>query len=124
MARFLMRERRALIVGPGLFGDLAESSPPLVSEVDAVGAVALSCSLQPDVVVVDASATHDLVRLVAGIRDVSTETSVIVVGEPWTDGELTRAIAAGASGFVGRHDPMLPLLGTLIGARPPLGACA
>jgi len=123
MARFLMRERRALIVGSGLFGDLAESSPTLVSEVDAVGAVALSRSLQPDVVIVDAG-TRDLVRLVAAIRHVSTDSSVIVVGEAPTESELMRAIAAGASGFIGKHDPMLPLLGTLIGARPPLGACA
>jgi hypothetical protein len=122
--RLFARERRALIVGNDLFGDLTLTPALSVSETCADGAVPLSGTLKPDLVFVDARATDDVPKLVAAIRDVSRDSSVIVVGEPHAEDELSRAIAAGATGFIGSRDPMLPLLGTLIGATPPLGACA
>jgi DNA-binding NarL/FixJ family response regulator len=115
---------RTLIVGRELFGDDPALSSSVVCDALPELALQLTDELTPDLVVLDAETTTDVPKLVARIRESSPRTAVIVIGDAQPGGHVARAITAGAAGYVAKQHPMLPRFATLIGASPPLRACA
>lgn len=97
---------RALLEAPGEVEVVGEGST-------AADAVRLAAEFRPHVVLLDQNAPGDAVQAIRDIKDQTPTVEVVLMGSSLYHGQATRAVAAGASAYVGKDIPSATLIAVL-----------
>jgi len=97
---------RALLEAPGEVEVVGEGST-------AADAVRLAAEFRPNVVLLDQNALGDAVQAIRHIKEQTPTVEVVLMGNSLFHGQATRAVAAGASAYVGKDIPAATLIAVL-----------